>query len=114
MAHINADRVADTSITTGTGPFTAVASPPPGFRSFSAVAAVNDTFFYCIAHQSVDEWETGLATYSAANEFTRTRVFQSSNSNNAVNFSAGTKDCFITPPAATMGRPFAMNVIFGR
>lgn len=99
MAHITADRVYDTSTTTGTGAFTVSASPPRGFRTFSAVMATNDTCFYCIQSQDTTDWEVGLGTYSSANTLTRTTVIASSNANSAVNFTGGTKDVFITIPA---------------
>lgn len=99
MAHVTANRVLDTSTTTGTGAFTLAATPPSGYRTFSAVCSTSDTFFYCIAHQTAAEWEVGLGTYSAANTLTRTTVLQSSNAGSAVNFSAGTKDVFLTMAA---------------
>lgn len=96
MAHIIADRVYDTSTTTGTGALTLSGSAPTGYRTFSAVMTTNDTCYYSIVLQAGSEWETGLGTYSAANTLTRTTVYASSNSNNAVSFSAGTKDVFLT------------------
>jgi hypothetical protein len=102
MAIIWADRVADTSITTGTGPVSVSGTPPTGFRTFADVCATSDTIYYCIAHQSANEWEVGLGTYSSANTLTRTTVLQSSNANAAVNFSSGTKDVFAVHPASLM------------
>jgi hypothetical protein len=96
MPHITTDRVRDTATTTGTGSFTVSGTAPTGYRTFSAVCATSDTFWYSIAHQSADEWEVGLGTYSGTNTVARTTVLKSSNSNAAVNFSAGTKDVFIT------------------
>lgn len=96
MAHITADRVRDTSTTTGTGALTVSGTAPTGYRTFSAVCSTSDTFWYSIQHQTLNEWEIGLGTYSSANTVTRTTVLKSSNSNNAVSFSAGTKDVFIT------------------
>ncbi len=100
MAHVTADRVKDTTTTTGTGAVTVSGTDPTGYRTFSAVCSTNDTFFYCIAHQSATEWEVGLGTYSSANTITRTTVLASTNSNTAVSFSAGTKDVFLTLAAA--------------
>lgn len=96
MAHVTADRVRDTSTTTGTGAFTVSGTAPTGYRTFSAVCATSDTFWYAIQHQTAAEWEVGLGTYSSANTVTRTTVLASSNANAAVTFSAGTKDVFIT------------------
>ncbi len=102
MALISADRVRETSTTTGTGALT-LAGAVTGFRAFSAVCSTNDTVFYVIAHQTQAEWECGLGTYSASNTLTRTTVHSSSNSNSAVSLSAGTKDVFISQTAQRMG-----------
>lgn len=95
MALIVADRVHETSTTTGTGALT-LAAAVTGYRRFSAVCSVADTAYYLIF--AVDsngnpsgDWECGIATYSSANTLTRTTVQASSNANAAVNFSAGTK-----------------------
>lgn len=95
MAYIVEDRVLETSTTTGTGAF-ALAAAVTGYRRARDVCATNDTLPYFI--ESVDgsgvptgEWETGIGTYSATDTLTRTTVIRSSNSNAAVNFSAGTK-----------------------
>ena len=98
MAFKLADRVKQTATTTGTGNFT-LSATPTGYRAFSSVLSTNDTTYYTIAHQTANEWEVGYGTYSAANTLARTKVISSSNSNNAVNFTAGTKDVFITNPA---------------
>jgi hypothetical protein len=92
------DRVKETATTTGTGDFT-LAGAATGFRTFASVLSTNDTCYYCIALQGGSEWEVGLGTYSAANTLTRTTVLSSSNSGSAVNFSAGTKDVFLTVAA---------------
>lgn len=102
MAHIVADRVKDTTTTTGTGNLTLANSAPSGFRTFGSVCANNDTVYYCIQHQSASEWEVGYGTYSTTGPaLARTTVIASSNSGSAVSFSAGTKDVFITSPAVT-------------
>jgi hypothetical protein len=95
MAYVVADRVLETSTTTGTGAF-ALAAAITGFRRFSAVCATSDTCPYYIEVVDIDgnptgEWETGIGTYSSADTLTRTSVVASSNANAAVNFSAGTK-----------------------
>tara|TARA_R110000868_G_scaffold9836_1_gene48346 strand:+ start:1200 stop:2753 length:1554 start_codon:yes stop_codon:yes gene_type:complete len=100
MAFITADRVRDTSTTAGSGAFSVSGTAPTGYRTFSAVLSVSDTFYYSIQHQTLDEWEVGLGTYSSANTFARTTIYSSSNAGSAVTFSAGTKDVFITMAAA--------------
>lgn len=102
MAHIIADRVLDTSTTTGTGAVTLAATPPTGYRTFSAVCSVSDTVPYVIEHTTTGEWEAGIGTYSSANTLTRTSVTASSNSGASVNFSAGTKNVFISITAAAI------------
>lgn len=104
MAHIAADRVRDTTTTTGTGSVTLSNTAPTAFRTFGSVCANNDTVFYGLVHQTLNEWEVGLGTYSTTGPaLARTTVLSSSNAGAAVNFSAGTKDVFITSPAQTQG-----------
>jgi hypothetical protein len=100
MAFVTADRVRDTSTTAGSGSFSVSGTAPTGYRTFSAVLSVSDTFYYSIQHQTLNEWEVGLGTYSSANTFARTTIYSSSNAGSAVTFSAGTKDVFITMAAA--------------
>jgi hypothetical protein len=96
MAFITADRVKDTSTTTGTGNITVSGSAPFGYRTFSTVLSVADTFYYAIQGQSTAEWEIGVGTYVSTNQFARTTVLASSASGSAVSFSSGTKNVFIT------------------
>lgn len=98
MAHIAADRVKETTTTTGTGALT-LAGAATGFRAFSSVMAANDTCFYAI--QGGSEWEIGLGTFNTT--LTRTTILASSNAGAAVNLSSGTKDVFITSPASVAG-----------
>jgi len=100
MAFITADRVLDSSTSTGTGAFVVSGTPAAGYRTFSAVMSVGDTCYYSIQGQTTSEWEVGLGTYSSANTLTRTTVYSSSNAGSAVTFSAGTKNVFITMVAS--------------
>lgn len=100
MPHITADRVRDTSTSTGTGSFTVSGVASSGFRTLSAVLSASDTFYYVIQHQSANEWEVGLGTYTDTNIFARTTIYSSSNAGSAVNFSAGPKDVFLTLAAS--------------
>lgn len=98
MALVLADRVRETTTTTGTGTVT-LAGAVTGFQSFSAVGDGNTTY-YTIAGQGTAEWEVGIGTYtSSGTTLSRTTVLSSSNSGSLVNFSAGTKDVFVTYPA---------------
>lgn len=100
MAFITADRVLDSSTSTGTGAFVVSGTPAAGYQTFSSVMSVGDTCYYSIQGQTTSEWEVGLGTYSSANTLTRTTVYSSSNAGSAVTFSAGTKNVFITMVAS--------------
>ena len=92
------DRVKETSTTTGTGTFT-LAGASTGFQSFSVIGN-GTTTFYTIALQGGNEWEVGVGTYtSSGTTLARNTVIESSNGGTLVNFSAGTKDVFVTQPA---------------
>lgn len=93
MAHIQSDRVKDTTTTTGTGDITLANSAPTGFRTLDSVAATGDTFIYEINGGA--EWEVGLGTYSGSHVFARTELIASS-TGSAISFAAGTKTFFIT------------------
>lgn len=91
------DRVKETTTTAGTGTIT-LAGAVTGFQSFAAIGNGNTTF-YTIA--GGDEWEVGIGTYtSSGTTLSRDTVLSSSNSGSKVNFSAGTKDVFVTYPAS--------------
>lgn len=96
-----ADRVKETSTTTGTGTLD-LAGTSTGFRTFVAGIGTGNTCFYCISHRTADEWEVGIGTVTDAGTDTlsRTTVLASSNSGSLVNFSAGTKDVFNCDPAS--------------
>lgn len=97
MALVLADRVKDTTTTTGTGAVTLSGTPPTGFQSFSVIGNGNTTF-YTIAGGS--QWEVGVGTYTASGTtLSRDTVLESSNSGSLVDFSAGVKDVFVTYPA---------------
>ena len=98
MAFVIKDRVKETTTTTGTGTVTLLGAVS-GFEAFSAIGNTNTTY-YAIVHQSADEWEVGIGTYTASGTtLARTTVLSSTNSDAAVDFAAGTKDVFVTYPA---------------
>ena len=99
MAFVLKDRVKETTTTTGTGAVS-LDGEAGGFQDFSSAIGNTNTTYYAIVHQSLDEWEVGIGTYgSASNNLTRTTLLSSS-TGSAVNFSAGTKDVFVTLPAS--------------
>jgi hypothetical protein len=98
MAFVIKDRVKETTTTTGTGTVTLLGAVS-GFEAFSAIGNTNTTY-YAIVHQSADEWEVGIGTYTlSGTTLARTTVLSSTNSDAAVDFAAGTKDVFVTYPA---------------
>jgi len=101
MALVLNDRVKETTTTTGTGTVN-LAGAETGFETFVAGIGNSNTCYYAIVHQSAAEFEVGLGTVTDASPDTlaRTTVISSSNSDSAVNFSAGTKDVFCTLPAS--------------
>ena len=98
MALVVHDRVKETSTTTGTGTFT-LAGAVTGFLTFSSAVGNTNTTYYAIVHSANSEFEVGLGTV-AAGTLARTTVITSSNSDSAVDFSAGTKNVFCTLPAS--------------
>ena len=99
MALVLADRVKETTTTTGTGTVTLLGAST-GFQSFAAVGNANTTY-YTIADQTGSNWEVGIGTYtSSGTTLSRTTVLASSNSGSLVTFTAGTKDVFVTYPSS--------------
>jgi len=100
MALVLADRVKETTTTTGTGTVTLLGAST-GFQSFAVVGNANTTY-YTIAGQTTSEWEVGIGTYTSAGTLlARTTVLANSSATqpSALSFSAGTKDVFVTYPA---------------
>jgi|9_EtaG_2_1085328.scaffolds.fasta_scaffold00415_5 hypothetical protein len=98
MALVVNDRVKETSTTTGTGTFT-LAGAVTGFETFSSAIGNTNTTYYAIVNTVNAEFEVGLGTVGAGT-LARTTIISSSNSDSAVNFSAGTKNVFVTLPAS--------------
>jgi hypothetical protein len=100
MALVLADRVKETTTTTGTGTVTLLGAST-GFQSFAVIGNANTTY-YTIAGQTTSEWEVGIGTYTSAGTLlARTTVLSNSSATqpSALSFSAGTKDVFVTYPS---------------
>jgi hypothetical protein len=92
-----ADRIQETTSTTGTGTYT-LAGAKSGFQSFAVVGDGNTTYY---AITDGTDYEVGLGTYTlSGTTLARTTIIESSNSNAAVNWSAGSKDIFVTLPSS--------------
>ena len=100
MALVINDRVKETTTTSGTNPF-ALAGAVTGFETFGAGVGNSNTTYYAVTLPNTSEFEVGLGTLNSdSTTLTRTTVISSSNSDNAVNFSSGTKTIFCTIPAS--------------
>ena len=99
MALVINDRVKESSTTTGVGTFD-LDGVVSGFEGFVAGIGTGNTTYYTIFNQGTTEWEVGLGTLSTTTNLQRTTIITSSNSDNVVDFSAGTKDVFCTLPAS--------------
>jgi hypothetical protein len=91
-----ADRVHETTTTTGTGPFT-LGGATTGCQSF-ATAYPSGSALLNVCITDGTNWETVQVLYAVATGLTVIRVFESSNSGAAVSFGAGSKDVFVTVP----------------
>ena len=97
MALVLADRVKETTTTTGTTDFV-LGGAVSGFQTFSAGVGNSNTTYYAVSLGS--DFEIGLGTLSSDGlTLARTTVLQSSNSDTKVSFAAGSKDVFVTYPA---------------
>jgi hypothetical protein len=97
MALVIKDRVKETTTTTGTGTYT-LAGAEVGFQSFSTIGNGNTTY-YTVTDGG--DWEVGIGTYTASGTtLARTTILSSSNSGNAVSWSAGEKFVFVTQPSS--------------
>jgi len=100
MALALADRVKETSTTTGTGTIN-LAGAVEGFQTFVAGVGNGNTTFYAIQDSGGTAWEVGIGTITDASPDTlaRTTVISSTNSDNAISLSSGTHTVFGTYPA---------------
>jgi len=99
MALVLADRVKETTTSTGTTAIT-LAGAATGYQTFLLAVGNANTTYYTIADQTGANWEVGIGTYtSAGNTLSRDTVLASSNAGSLVVFLTGTKDVFVTYPA---------------
>jgi hypothetical protein len=113
MALVLADRVQVTATANTTVSFT-LGSTSTGYQSFAVVGDTNTTYY---SATDGTNWEVGVGTYTTSGPtLTRTTIFSSSNSNNAVSTFGGTITVFLTYPASaatTDGKSIIMSMVFG-
>jgi hypothetical protein len=93
MSLVLADRVRETTNSTGTGTIT-LGGAVSGFQSFSVIGN-NNTTYYTISGGT--QWEVGIGTYYGGT-LARTTVISSS-TGSKLDLAAGSKDVFVTYPA---------------
>jgi hypothetical protein len=109
MAFKLADSIQETATTpaSGTGLSTVLGASPNGFKTFSSFMSVGDTTW--LTRRMGNDFETGVFTYTAANELTPTQIFESSNGNAAVVWTAGIKALFCDLPASKAKKIYAFE-----
>ena len=97
MAIVHADRVKETTTTTGTGTYN-LAGAEAGFRTFVAGVGNGNQCAYCVENGT--DWEINLGTVTDAAPDTLSRdALLSSSTGSAINWGAGTKNIFAVNPA---------------
>lgn len=96
---VYADRVKETTTTTGTGTYS-LDGAASGFRTFVAGVGTGQVVTYVVENGT--DWEVGEGTVTDAtpDTLTRTTILASSNAGAAVNWGAGSKNVFLTAAAA--------------
>lgn len=98
MALVVADRVQETTSTTGTSDYVLLGAAT-GYQSFGAVLSNADTTYYAITNDT--DWEVGIGTYSTTGPtLARTTILASSNGGSAVSWGVGVKNIFISYAAS--------------
>ena len=89
------DRVKEIIDTVGTGDYTLGITTVGGFNTFGSVLANGDQVPYCVSR--VHEFEVGVGIWnSGASTLTRNIIIASSNGGSLVDWTAGSKEIFIT------------------
>lgn len=99
MALVYADRVQETTATTGTGVMT-LGGAALGFRTFLNGVGVSNQAYYAIEDTTTGDWEVGLGTLTTGTTWTRNSVLASSNANMLVSFAVGVKKIYTVSPAS--------------
>lgn len=95
MSGLVADRVKETTTTTGTGSLT-LAGAVAQFQTFNAAFGTNSFFYYCIVDADGADWEVGRGYLSTSTDLVRSVIQSSSNAGAVVSLSAGTHSVFST------------------
>jgi hypothetical protein len=107
MTFIIADRVQETTSTTGTGIISLLGASAQ-YQSFVSAIGNGNTTYYCITSGNGSDWEVGVGTVlsGSPNQLSRDTVIASSAANAAINL-GGTSTVFCSRPAAYRGSPWS-------
>ena len=97
-----ADRVSETTSTTGTGTLT-LNGAVTGFQSFSSAFTTGTIIYYTITDGTA--WEVGSGTFTSPSTLSRDVVIASSNAGALVNFTSSTMSVFNTYPSSQLISP---------
>ena len=98
MALVVADRVQETSVTSGTGTLT-LAGALAGFQTFSIGIGNGNTTFYTIYDSTLYDWEVGIGTVGAGTLSRDTVLSNSAGTTSPISFSGNSKFVFCTYPS---------------
>jgi len=98
MALVVADRVQETSTTSGTGTLT-LSGAVVGFQTFSTGIGNGNTTFYTIYDLTAYDWEVGIGTVGAGTLARTTVLSNSAGTTSPISFAGNVKSVFCTYPA---------------
>jgi hypothetical protein len=100
MALALADRVQETSTTSGTGTISLLGAAT-GYKSFTNGVGNGNSTYYCIYDTVAYTWEVGIGTYTTAGStLSRTTVLSnSSNTTSLISFAGNLMNVFVTYPS---------------
>ena len=93
MALVVADRVQETSTTSGTGTLT-LSGAVVGFQTFSTAIGNGNTTFYTIYDPTVYDWEVGIGTVGAGTLARTTVLSNSAGTTSPISFAGNAKFVF--------------------
>ena len=98
MALVVADRVQETSTTSGTGTLT-LSGAVAGFQTFSTAIGNSNTTFYTIYDALTYDWEVGIGTVGVGTLARTTVLSNSAGTTSQISFAGNIKSVFCTYPA---------------
>jgi len=99
MALVLADRVQETTTSTGTGSVI-LAGAVNGYQSFTVGVGNGNTCYYTIYDNTSFAWEVGIGTFTTSpNTLARNTILSSSNSGSAINLAGNTAAVWVDYPS---------------